>query len=407
MDIRTTKAQHLDPNWNILSPLINDRTDFEKQKSHDNVYYNLYDFYMGIRKYKTEEMPLMTLYYENFKRKEPLFPSDEDRTLFFKSERNKGNFVPNTKEQLKGVIQVVKNATFKMFYDCGFRSNVEYFSETRRANRHYRILAPMIIPMGYLFQHFYDGTLPKLVQAWEILRRPEVTVLLERPFHKNIFLLLTKFNITNERIVWHRRSDYVTVYSADYLIFACIAPPLHPVLWKQGRRFLGVPDRITVPKNEATIMLLTRAGAVNPGRRIHNKRNVIDYLASRYKERLIVFDAKYNLEEAIKVFSKTSIIIGTHGGALYNMNYASLDVAVIEYVPVTKTGYDIPALPHAIFWAISDLTGQKYWRVQAYPANHVNDMVIDIPKLTKMLDIIDPETKNSVNKHNEDNLLIN
>ena len=93
-------------------------------------------------------------------------------------------------------------------------------------------------------QHFVDGTLPKIAQAYELLRRPEVKLLLYSPRSDVIIKeMLRALNISEDRIVWHSSN---TVYRADYMIFTCVTPPLHPSLWLRARKLLGVADRLQV-----------------------------------------------------------------------------------------------------------------------------------------------------------------
>ena len=153
------------------------------------------------------------------------------------------------------------------------------------------------------------------------------------------------------------------------------------------RRLLGVND--TSSTQQRDVMLLTRAGATNGGRNALNMAEIYDKLLKRFGKRLVVFDSTHNLQQAMDTFSKVKIIIGTHGGAFYNLNYSPLNTTVIEFVPYDYGGRDIHALPHAIFWAMSDILGQNYWRVMSKSENYQHDLLIDYDKLSQLLDRID------------------
>ena len=111
-----------------------------------------------------------------------------------------------------------------------------------------------------------------------------------------------------------RRSN---CFKAKYMINACVAPPMHPSLWRMMRRLLGVNDTAHLQQHhkQTDVMLLTRAGASNGGRNALNKADVYNALLERFGERLVVFDSTHNLAQAIQVFHQVRVIIGTHGGA--------------------------------------------------------------------------------------------
>lgn len=331
----------------------------------------------------------VVIQYSNFSRSIPNFIDEQDLEMFMSSDLNRGNLVPNSYELLHGVVEVVKNGTFKMDYTCGFKSEINYFKESRNPSQSYDILIPLVIPMGFLFQHFFDGTLPKMTQALPYIEKSNAKVLLERPFHNNVYSILKKLGINNNKVVWHQRSDSSTVYHAKFMISTCVTPPLHPVLWRKMRQVLGVSEHLTLPFNHSYVIYLTRVGATNAGRAALNEEEVTNYLSERYQDRFLIFKGNYNFSEALRIFQKVGLIIGTHGGAFYNMNYAPKACHVIEFVPVVGDGRDIPSLPHAIFWAQADLIGQSYWRVPSRSANFQHDMYVNIGKLKRILDKID------------------
>ena len=75
--------------------------------------------------------------------------------------------------------------------------------------RHFEKLLPLIIPDGWSFQHFTDGTLPKLVLALPWIRKNNVPILLERPRDSIIMEMLARLDVTN--IIWYEHGQ---VYGA-------------------------------------------------------------------------------------------------------------------------------------------------------------------------------------------------
>jgi hypothetical protein len=332
----------------------------------------------------------LVIEYETYNKTRPRFISEEDETLFMQSTRNRQYLEPPKAEELRGVIEVVPNGTFKMDYRCGHQSDYSYVKTDRpyQSNNHYEILAPLIIPMGFLFQHFFDGTLPKIAQAYEFLLKEGVKILLERPHHKNVLALLSEFGIGRDRIVWHARGDTSTVYAARHLVLACVAPPVHPRLWTAIRGRLLPP-----PAAPATyVILLTRDHAKLGGRNMLNQKEVTAFLSRRYGPQFKVFHGDLGLTDSLALFSRARILIGTHGGAFYNLNYAPAGsaAAVVEAVPVLRHGRDIESLPHAIFWAQATMLGQDYWRVMCTSESRQHDCRLDVAgRLRPILDVID------------------
>lgn len=362
----------------------------DKLSQTKDIYYSLKDAVERMKSLTIEDTNDIFINYRNYSSSLPRFESEDDLKLFLKSKVNHDALMPPVSKTLHGEINVVRNGTFKMFYECGWRSDVSYLREKRVPVKSYKYLVPLIVPMAFLFQHFMDGTLPKVIQAYEFIRRPEVFVLLEKPFHASIHELLAAVNISEDKIIWHNRNDAKTVYHAEYMIFTCITPPLHPDLWTEVRHLLGVKEDRERPWHEGKVMLLTRAGSTAGGRRIINQPQLLDYLQERFGVgNVLLFSGRYSLQEAKTIFSDVRIMLGPHGGAFYNMMYAPRDTVVVEFGPVPQGGGDIPSLPHAIFWRIANLIGQPYWRIPIVQENSQNDMVVDLDKLTRVLDSIE------------------
>lgn len=329
--------------------------------------------------------------YPAFSLNYPKFENKDDRDLFLKSPLVQDNLDGTPQNQLVGEIHVIRNGSFKMFYECGWQSDISEWKIVRTPTKCYDYLAPIIVPMAFLFQHFVDGTLPKIFQSYEIVKRPEVKLLMEKPFigSENILGMLKELNISRKRIVWHKRSDMDTVYNAQYLINTCITPPLHPDLWHSFRRRFGVNDVATEPWSKRKVILLQRLGGTSQGRRLTNLQEVHHVLEDKYGENLVTFHGDYKLHEVKKLFGQAKIIIGPHGGAFYNIQFSPKDTVIIEFAPVKPDGEDPPALPHAIFWRIADMIGQSYWRVPIVTEGEDNDMYVKIGKLYSILEKVE------------------
>ena len=137
------------------------------------------------------------------------------------------------KEKLKGVIQVIPNGIANMEMDCGWSSKLEDFfsQETQMA---VDILIPLLVPDSASFQHFLDGTLPKIVQTYSILTAPNVKLLIFHPRDSIIFDILNKLKITTNKLVF-----YTDTIGATIQINSCVTPPTSPVAVERGQEYAG------------------------------------------------------------------------------------------------------------------------------------------------------------------------
>ena len=324
-----------------------------------------------------------TLVYPKFNITEPNFISSESKLLFYKFQPNRERIGMPKKEQLYGEIVTIRRGTFSMPHDCGYRSNVSHVLEARDIlpGRWLRSLIPMIVPDGGTFQHFLDGTLPKIIQALEYIQRPQVKLLMPRIRDSIIYEILGKLNISREKIV-----SYSGSVGADYLVYTCVTPPLHPLLWQKARSLIGVPEKCLTPKTKAKIVIITRKGCFNCGRLLLNKKELKSSLERKYSESSVTeFEGPLNLSESISLFGSTGVIIGVHGGGLYNINFCPSNTTVIEIIPTRPDGTVIAAA-HQIFWTQSILLGHDYWRIPTKPDNGKGDVKVNITLVENVID---------------------
>lgn len=321
--------------------------------------------------------------YENFAISEPNFISDEDRKAFRSLPLNLEYLGQQPPDKLKGIIQMIPYGIAHMDIDCGWPSKLEDFFSNINSST-IDILTPLLVPDSAAFQHFLDGTMPKLIQSYNIIKAPNVKLLIFRPRDNIIFDMLEKLNISQNKLVY-----YVDTTGAKLQINSCITPPLHPLLWRKSRQMLGGPERLPVPVNQSNVVLLTRAGSYNGGRNMLNFGAVKDYLQRRYASRLLIFEGDYSLNRSIQVFGKSIILIGVHGGAMYNLNFASSDCHIIEFLPMIEFGIPIERIAHTIIWHMSQLLGQTYWRIHQTADTFDGDINVPIDKLELVLNAAD------------------
>ena len=324
-----------------------------------------------------------TLVYPDFNVTEPKFINSENKLLFYKYQPNRERIGVPTKDQLLGEIVTIRKGTFTMPHDCGYRSNVSHVLKARDIlpGRWFRSLVPMIVPDGGTFQHFLDGTLPKIIQALDYIQRPQVRLLMPRIRDSIIYEIMEKLNISRGKIV-----SYSGSVGADYLVYTCVTPPIHPLLWQKARSFLGVPDKLVIPRTHANVVIITRKGCFNCGRILLNKDHLKTRLENKYTQSSVIeFQGPLNLTESISLFGSASVIIGVHGGGLYNINFCPSNTTVIEIIPTRPDGTVIAAA-HQIFWLQSILLDHDYWRIPTTPDNVKGDVNVNITLVENIID---------------------
>ena len=222
----------------------------------------------------------ITFTYPDFKIHEPLFPSQEDRALFYLHSKNR-EYANSTvrARHLTGIIRIIHQGFAHKHIDCGWPSNLtEFVGKDKRTKYTADIVVPLMIPDGFSFQHFMDGTFPKIIQVLPFLRLPNVTLVLETPRDKIIKQLLQEMNLY-DKVIFVHPSENIT---SRIQINTCITPPVHPLLLAGMRQELGIAHSFSIEPRNCKIILLTRAGSHNGGRNIQNLAKVREYLSSRF-----------------------------------------------------------------------------------------------------------------------------
>ena len=137
--------------------------------------------------------------------------------------------------------------------------------------------------------------------------------------------------------MWHRlwfRDEQLVMgkkgkkYSADELILICRSPPVHPDLWKGAQANLGL---FAKAGEKVILVARTNSNSRNKGRIMLNAMEVHDYLSKRYNQSYVFFDhSKYSFNQSLTLFQNARLIIGGHGGGLYNLNFAPHSAKVVE-----------------------------------------------------------------------------
>jgi hypothetical protein len=204
----------------------------------------------------------------------PQFVADADRETFVSDPVNRRYLQPPDRRELVGKIKVIRDALIRVGrHECSWLADDGEFarpsyetgsnrtSENRNQNATSVTVCPLLVPDGHTFQHFVDGVMPKLVQLRGVLgdtplstdhcrrRHPndDVEYILYRPRDRVIYEILERFGIGRRQLRLVPPPDDGGAGSLDIsatrLIDTCVAPAVHPVLWRRARLLLVGSDR--------------------------------------------------------------------------------------------------------------------------------------------------------------------
>lgn len=89
-------------------------------------------------------------------------------------------------------------------------------------------------------------------------------------------------------------------------------------------------------------------------------------------ERLEEWDAsQFNSHEDVLKYWSTEVraVVGTHGGALYNVQYATRPSMVIEIWPVTPDGQKAHVPTPNVIWEICSTKGLQHWALPVHTSH--------------------------------------
>jgi capsular polysaccharide biosynthesis protein len=237
------------------------------------------------------------------------------------------------------------------------------------------------------FQHFLDNGVPHigLMQFATGIDPSQVTFILDSWQTEAIPRLLRRYGFKDVKV----RSDEV---SAKTLILPKIVPVLHPALTQNFINRLALNHSVM----DRVVLVSRKWGdASKPLRLINNQDAVEEMLKRRYGDDFRLFRASAGgIDGAIDLFQSAKLIIGSHGGAMYNALWANRQAKVVELMPVSRGGdypgqgtvYNTPPFAHLAIYTNSFMNAQQFFRW--YEARGAINFDVDIPRFEAWLDRI-------------------
>ncbi|OHT01589.1 hypothetical protein TRFO_07484 [Tritrichomonas foetus] len=305
----------------------------------------------------------------------PLGLTKETLPLFWAQPENHRHFYDTNKTDHCGIVRIVNNG--KVMLPFPVISNMTHFINTENPPRIDLYSQPSLSKSflliltghwGHYFQHFFDNIGPQIALALEVLgfkpfNLPVVADISD--LFPSVPKLWSRMGFTTE---FHHPS-VGNEFSANTLVMIESCPRIHPDFFKTIRQYLKLPKK--VPEK---IIWISRkmTNSYYAQRFILNENEIIHKLQKSYGKRyFVVYDhSNYTFEQTIELFASAKVIIGSHGGGMYNQFFAPAEAVIVEIMPVKKNGLypdqrnfrDVPSFSHMAVWSNSLLIGQKFWR---------------------------------------------
>jgi capsular polysaccharide biosynthesis protein len=199
------------------------------------------------------------------------------------------------------------------------------------------------------FQHFMQDCLPIIAQTKGFLKaNPDIFILLQEPDKnfKTRDYFFNKLQITNI-VIDSCSINYLKAKSAYFWNFRPYNSQytLPPKFYETLRSEMSSS---TLPNGQRTILLFVRNEKT---RNFENEFQIIETLnlvATQHHLNLIVLNtSESQIDHVVSAVKQAVLIIGVHGGSMYNAIFCSNDCTVIEIIPTSRTNSTLHYLTYS------------------------------------------------------------
>jgi len=288
---------------------------------------------------------------------------------------------PTTWENFQhGGFALLENVTLTQIPLCFWNSLPSDHNFNAPAGDSVDMAALLLAPYSEQFQHFMDGALPKIIHTWPLSRKFKIISndYTSQPMIKSVMDFHGLDPITNP-------SQGLKIRR---LLFGCRAPGLNPGLWYKMHylitekliRELEEAGEISRPDpSRIKIMYLPRGNKLRNGRSVLNNEEVIQALqnfSDAHSYELDIFSPEEigsDLRKVVKKMAGTTVVVGAHGGSMYNIFFARMGLSLVEFLTTghAQNGYT------NIFWNFSQLLSAKFYRVYVPTKRPRENVVLD------------------------------
>ena len=102
-----------------------------------------------------------------------------------------------------------------------------------------------------------------------------------------------------------------------------------------------------------------------------NQEQLFQELKKEHGDNVVLFaPTQHSFESAFSLFQKAMIVIGAHGGAMYNAMFSSPKAKIVEIMPIGSDGLypgqnssaAVPSFAHMAIYTNAQLMGQPFYR---------------------------------------------
>jgi len=253
---------------------------------------------------------------------------------------------------------------------------------------------------SWSFQHFLDGPALRIAQNQQIYKKYNAKLILQIHEGEGIGYnnplvpkMVAKAGFAKAQQAycggWNTQTPCEDGNQKVGVSLGCSSPPFHPRLASVWRGLMGVHD--DVPSEGGMLVLSSRndqyrnnaARVNNNGRAVLNEPEVEDLCKKLAKE----YGLKYvklskpileSVENVVEYFGKVKLMVGPHGGALYNSWFMPKDSGLIELGgPGSSYFWDRAARFGQRYGILyGDFKGQAPWR---------SDMTVNVQDLENLM----------------------
>ena len=235
------------------------------------------------------------------------------------------------------------------------------------------VVCPVMAPNSAFWQHFIDAALPKLLHALPTIQKLDAVVLVRKARDPIIVSILDSLPI--------RWRECTANEPAAVVIDPCNAPKLHPVLWQRMRKvvtsaILPDPDAPAVD-----VALIVRGKTRNGGRMLLNLDALVGALQAKYTV-AVVDPATMPMARVVGLVQRCRVILGVHGGGMFNMLFSPPNVSVVEMAPY-RGASNFLRHPGGMVYIFASLLGNPFTRIMVESRN--SDVEAPLEKVLAVL----------------------
>lgn len=300
---------------------------------------------------------------------------------FWYQKENHRHFKDSLKP-ITGVVRIIKNGSFSGSFsrlsNLTHYINLEGQPEFSRNANEDTVMYIAGHQIQY-FQHFFDNGIPHIMLMLFAcqLHPSNITIRMSSCLSGTISNTLKWVGFKNVIFSGER-------FSATTLILPEIVPVIHPLYHQNFRNYLKINF-----SEFNKIIFISRKPSDNCKnmRIINNQDEICDALLKKYGKNFVIFRANsYSFEQTVELFSKASIIIGAHGGAMYNQMFSPSNTSVVEIMPIMPHGLYVgqssrftkPPFAHLAIHTNCLMLGQKFFRYYQPTTLSGSNMVINV-----------------------------